>query len=260
MDLDRYLERLGLTPPLPPAIGTLCRIHVAHLAAFTFNNLEIQRGGIIRTDPDSVAAKFLGPYGGGYCFEQNTLLGEALRRLGFEVTTHLGRVGADRALNHMLLRVVIDGQPWLADVGFGGEGLLEPIPLVDGARSDQNGAGYSLRRENAHWILTMHYGDVTEELYRFSDLAFTAEDVAMANYYIATHPSSIFARTLTIQRVTPEERLILRPTVITRYRQGVRTDTPIEPSDLRRHARELFGIDLGDEPLLFETLATNSPS
>ena len=34
----------------------------------------------------------------------------------------------------------------------------------------------------------------------------------------------------------------------------VRTDTPIEPSQVRAYARELFGIELGDEPLLFETL------
>src|SRR6059058_5202836 len=127
MDLDRYLARIGLTPPLPPTADTLRRIHVAHLAAFTFNNLEIQRGGAIRTDPDSIAAKFFSEYGGGYCFEQNTLLGAALQQLGFQVTTHLGRVGAaGRALNHMLLRVEIDGQAWLADTGFGGEGPLEP--------------------------------------------------------------------------------------------------------------------------------------
>jgi len=253
MNLDRYLTRIGLTPPLPLTADTLRRIHVAHLAAFTFNNLEIQRGGSIRTDADSVAEKFFGDYGGGYCFEQNTLLAEALQQLGFQVTTHLGRVGAaGRALNHMLLRVDIDGQSWLADTGFGGEGPLEPIALVDGARVRQDGVEYSLRREDHYWILTIHYSGASEEMYRFSDLPFTADDVAMANYYISTHPDSIFRRTLTIQRVTPEERLILRPAVITRYRNGVRTDTAIEPSDIRRHARDLFGIELGEEPLLFE--------
>ena len=57
---------------------------------------------------------------------------------------------------------------------------------------------------------------------------------------------------LTIQHVTANDRLILRPTVITRYRDGVRTDTPIEPADIRRFARELFNVDLGETPLLFE--------
>jgi N-hydroxyarylamine O-acetyltransferase len=251
MNLDAYLARLGLAQPLPPTIETLRRLHVAHLAAFPFHNLEIQRRGTVRVDIDSITRKFLAADGGGYCFEQNTLLGAALRELGFAVTTLLGRVGP-HALNHMLLRVEIDDLPWLADVGFGGEGPLEPIPLQDGVRVTQDQIDFSLSRSGHHWTLTMQYGEVTEELYQFSEVPFTSDDIEMANYYTSAHPDSIFRRTLTIQRVTAAERLILRPAVITRYRNGVRTDTPIEPAQIRRYARELFGVDLGDTPLLFE--------
>jgi N-hydroxyarylamine O-acetyltransferase len=98
----------------------------------------------------------------------------------------------------------------------------------------------------------MHYGETSEDQYEFSEAPFTAGDVEIANYYTSTHPASIFRHTLTIQRATPEERLILRPKVITRYRDGVRTDTPIEASEVRKYARELFGIELGEEKLLFE--------
>ena len=251
MDLDSYLARLGLAQPLPPALDTLRRIHVAHLAAFPFHNLEIQRRGVIRLDVDSLTRKFLAAGGGGYCFEQNTLLRAALRELGFDVTTHLGRVGS-YALNHMLLRVDIDGVPWLADTGFGGEGPLEPMPLQDGIRVTHDHIDFSLRRAGHLWILTMHYGDVTEDLYEFSDVAFNDHDIEMVNYYTSTFPDSVFRKTLTIQRVTAGDRLILRPKVITRYRDGVRTDTPIEPADIRRFAKELFGIDLGNTRLLFE--------
>jgi len=251
MQLDRYLARLGVAEPLPPTVDTLRRIHVAHLAAFPFHNLEIQRRGVVRVDVDSIANKFLGIDGGGYCFEQNTLFGAALRELGFEVTTLLGRVGPN-SLNHMLLRVDIDNEPWLADVGFGAEGPLEPLPLRHGIRVMQDGITFSLRRETHLWTLTMHYGDVSEDLYQFGEVPFTASDIEMANYYISTHPDSIFRKTLTIQRLTAEERVILRPTVVTRYRNGVRADTPIDRSQIRHFARELFGVDLGDTQLLFE--------
>jgi len=33
----------------------------------------------------------------------------------------------------MVLRVMADGEPWLADVGFGGLNLVDPMPLSDGA-------------------------------------------------------------------------------------------------------------------------------
>ena len=262
MNLDAYLARLGIAPPLAPTLDTLRRLHVAHLAAFPFHNLTIQRGGVVSIDVDSIAQRFLDGCGGGYCFERNTLFGAALRELGFEVTTLLGRAGPPdkRALNHMLLRVDIGGQPWLADVGFGGEGLLEPIPLVDGTRVMQEGIEFSLRRDAHHWILAMHCGDATMDLYEFSGAPHTTGDVEMANFYTSMHPSSIFRKSLTIQRITPEERVILRPRVVTRYRNGARIDQPIEPPQLRALARELFAIELGDAQLLFEDQSDPSRS
>jgi len=253
VNLDAYLERLGLDYSLPPTLDTLRRVHVAHLAAFPFHNLTIQRGGAVDIDVDAIATRFLGDAGGGYCFEQNTLLGAALRELGFSVTTLLARVGPPdkRALNHMLLRVDVEGEPWIADAGFGGEGLLHPIPLREG-RVTQDGIDFALRRDEHHWTLSLHYGETSADMYEFTGTPHTTGDVEMANWYTSTHPASIFRKTLTIQRVTPHERLILRPTIVTRYRHGVRTDTPIEPSQVRALARELFGIELGDAPLLFE--------
>jgi N-hydroxyarylamine O-acetyltransferase len=254
MDVDVYLARLGVARPEAPTLDALRTLHVAHLCAFPFHNLTIQRRGAVTVDVDSIAQRFFATGGGGYCFEQNTLLAAALRELGFAVTTLLGRVGPPekRALNHMLLRVDIDGRPWLADVGFGGQTPLEPLPLENGARVTQHGIDYSLRRDAHHWTLTMHHGDESEDLYEFSGAPHTTGDVEMANWFTSTHPASIFRNTLTIQRVRPEERLILRPKVITRYRDGVRTDTPIDPAQVRSFARELFGIELGEERLLFE--------
>lgn len=254
MNLEAYLRRIGILETPPPVLETLRRLHVAHLAAFPFHNLEIQRRGSIRLDLDSIERKFLGPAGGGYCFEQNTLFGAVLTQIGFRVTPLLGRVGPPdkRALNHLLLRVDIDGEPWLADVGFGAEGPLEPLPLREGARVTEQGIEYTLNRDAYHWVLTMRCGETTEELYEFADAPHTTGDIEMANYYTATHPASIFRHTMTIQRSTAEERVILRPKVITRYKDGVRVDTPIETSDLRQYARDLFDIDLGEEPLLFE--------
>ena len=39
----------------------------------------------------------------------------------------------------MVLGLELDGGKWLADVGFGGLGLIEPMPLTDGASSHQGG-------------------------------------------------------------------------------------------------------------------------
>ena len=48
------------------------------------------------------------------------------------------------------------------------------------------------------------------DLYTFDENPQVAADFEVANWYTATHPDSIFMRTLTCQRSTHVERLILR--------------------------------------------------
>ena len=80
---------------------------------------------------------------------------------------------------------------WLADVGFGAIGLLEPMPLRDGATSNQGGFEYRLRREPFVWVLSMRDATSTTDLYEFSDEPQTPQDVEVANHFMATHPDSV---------------------------------------------------------------------
>src|SRR3546814_4299324 len=82
--------------------------------------------GHIDIGAEAVAAKLIDARRGGYCFEQNGLFLRVLRAIGFEAEGLLGRVRWMRPpdappapRSHMVLRVRIDGRPWLSDVGFG---------------------------------------------------------------------------------------------------------------------------------------------
>jgi N-hydroxyarylamine O-acetyltransferase len=208
--------------------------------------------------------KFLDEGGGGYCFEHNTLFAAVLRDLGFSVTTLLARVRngpPERWVRtHMVLRVDLDGTPWLADVGYGGFGLLEPMPLAEGAASAQGGASYALRRENGLWIISMRDRSAATDMYEFTDDPQTEGDIEVANHYTATHPDSRFRRTLTIQGATRDERRLIRGTTLVRFRDGQATEEAIEPAALRTAVREIFGIELPPTPLVFETYDAQSSS
>ena len=264
MRLHDYLRRIGVEEGLPPTAETLRRLHVAHREAFLFENVAIQSGGAISVELGDVERKFIDQGRGGYCFEHNTLFAAALGDLGFAPIALLGRVRRGPperwARTHMVLRVPADGDDWLADVGFGGVGLLEPILLRDGTVSEQAGLTYRLRRESDVWVLSMvdpthmpwyqHDKETaTSDLYEFSEDPQTAGDVAVANYFTSTHPDSIFRRTLTIQRSTRNGRLVLRGDTLTRYANGRAIDEPIPREQLRRVARELFGVDLPERLL-----------
>ena len=256
MRLDDYLRKIGVTATLDRTVETLRRLHLAHRETFLFDNLAIQRGGRISLAIPDIERKFLDEGGGGYCFEHNTLFAAALGDLGFPRTSLLARVRTGLperwVRTHMVLRVRIDGDPWLVDVGFGGLGLLEPIPLRDGAVSDQGGLRYALRREGIAWVLSMRDRAGGNDLYEFIEDPQTAADIEVANHYTSTHPSSIFRRILTIQRTTRDERTIMRSDVVVWFRDGVRTEEPLDASRLRAVAWELFGVHLPATPLVCE--------
>jgi len=265
MRLHDYLRRVGVDEGLPPTADTLRRLHVAHREAFLFDNVAIQTGGTISVALDAIERKFIDEGRGGYCFEHNTLFGSVLRDLGFQPVTLLGRVRRGPperwARTHMVVKVPADGEVWLADVGFGGIGLLEPIPLRDGTTAEQAGITYALRRQDGLWILSMrdpaqnqlYLHDATTsmtDLYEFSEDPQTAGDVEVANHFTSTHPDSIFRRTLTIQRSARDGRLILRGDTLTRYTDGRAIEEPVARERVRDVARELFGVELPDGPLV----------
>ena len=132
-DLPAYLARVAFQKAPRPDAATLRALHQAHIAAIPFENLDIPLGRGIRIDLGSIQAKLVRTRRGGYCFEQNALFAAALEEIGFPVTRLSARVRSGGAMllprTHMLLKVEADGIARICDVGFGGWGLLEPIPL-----------------------------------------------------------------------------------------------------------------------------------
>jgi N-hydroxyarylamine O-acetyltransferase len=251
-----YVTRIGQPPPRTASVDVLHALHRAHRDSFLFENLSIQTGGSISLALCDLERKFLDEGRGGYCFEHNTLFAAALREIGLDSATLLGRVRRGPphrwCRTHMVLRVPIGRDVWLADVGFGGIGLLEPIPLRDGVVSTQGGLIYRLRREREMWIVSARDAAVEVDLYEFTEDPQTPWDVEVANHFTSTHPESIFRKSLTIQRTRSAERTILRSEGLTRYREGRMTEEPVVRDRLADIARAEFGVQLPAGPFVFE--------
>lgn len=259
LDLGAYFDRIGYGGPVAPSLDALRGVHLAHARTIPFENVDVVLGRPIRLDLEALQAKLVAGRRGGYCFEHNTLFASALREIGFAPITLLGRVRRGPperwCRTHMVLRIPVDGEVWLADVGFGSIGLIEPMPLCEGATSNQGGFEYSFRRDGPLWVLSMRDEVATQDLYEFSEDPQTPWDVEVANHFTSTHPESVFRRTLTIQRTARAERIVLRNDVITKYRDGRTIDAPLDRGHLHAAARELFGITLPDGPFVFDSYA-----
>ena len=214
IDLHAYLQRIGYTGTLTRSHDVLEALHLAHATHIPFENLDILLGRPIRLDLGSLQAKLVLGRRGGYCFEQNLLFAGCLQALGFSVTQLAARVRyrTRRVLprTHMLLLVDVDGSRWIADVGFGLAGLLTPLRFAAGEAARQSAWTYRILQEADHWILQWLEDGSWMDLYEFSLAPQQLADYEMANHYTSTHPDSRFVQTLTVQRIAPEVRYMLR--------------------------------------------------
>jgi N-hydroxyarylamine O-acetyltransferase len=191
--LDAYLSRIGLRAP-----ATLAELHRAHATSIPFENFDPLSGTPVSLDLAHLEDKLVARRRGGYCFEQNLLLGAAVETLGLGVVTpYLARVrmapeGAPRPLNHLLLRVIDERADWLADVGFGGGGLLDPLPFEVGAESDQEGWRYRLIEDGPELVVQTFQDDAWIDMYGFIAEPVQHVDIEVSNWYTATHPTSSF--------------------------------------------------------------------
>jgi N-hydroxyarylamine O-acetyltransferase len=218
LDLDAYFRRIEYAGGHEPTLRALMDLHLAHATQIPFENLDVMLRRPIRLDLPSIESKLVHNRRGGYCYEQNLLFAAVLERLGFSVTLLAARVrfGAQRILprTHVALAVDVDGDRWLADLGFGSCGLLVPIPLIVG-EYQQFAWTYRLDREDELWVLRSPVGGVWQDLYVFTLEPQLAVDFEPTNHYVSTHPDSRFVQTLTVQRVAPDSRRVLRNTVLT---------------------------------------------
>jgi len=254
-DLDRYLARIAFDGDRAPTAATLARLQAAHLAAIPFENLDVRLGRPIALDLPSLEAKLVARRRGGYCFEQNTLFAAVLRALGFEVETLEARVrppGATATLprTHMTLRVRFAEGDLLADVGFGGDGALAPVPF-DGSAIEAGGDTHRLATApGAVRVLQRLVDGAWADLYAFGPTPALAVDYVVANHFTSTHPSSIFRLTLTAQRTTAEARYALRGRTWV-VRRGAATERrEVDGAEAFALLTSTIGLDVSEEEVL----------
>jgi N-hydroxyarylamine O-acetyltransferase len=247
LDLDAYLARIGHQAPVKPDEATLRALHEAHVGTIPFENLDVLLKQPIRLDLASVQAKLVAAGRGGYCFEHGALFAAVLAKIGFPVTTLAARVrmGSPGLMprSHMLLKVEIAGRFFLADVGFGGQGLLEPMPMEAGAAAAGPGVRYRLAEEDAQLVLQGDFGKGWVDFYIFTQERQYPIDYEVSNHFTATHPSSRFVQILTAQLTRRHERLILKNRTLHVWRApGEQRVTAKDDAALLALLKQHFGL------------------
>ena len=254
MDLQAYFDRIGWTGEARPDLATLRGLHRAHLLAIPYENLDVQFGRPVTTDPAAAFDKIVTRRRGGWCYEMNGLFGAVLDAIGFKVmrmaSAVMRDVYGDAGLgNHLVLLVDLD-EPWVADVGFG-DGALEPFPLKAGPFAF---AGYDFRLEaldGRWWRFHNHeFGGATS----FDFVAEAADPALLSErcHVLQTAPDSAFVLNAVVQRFTPQALLQLRGRTLRRVQPGAKQERLLNSADeLVEVLAGDFGLDLPDAASLW---------
>jgi N-hydroxyarylamine O-acetyltransferase len=249
LDLDAYLARIA-HERVAPSADALRSLHRAHVLAIPFENIDV----ILGTHPgialDAIQTKLVGRQRGGYCYEHALLFGAALEQLGYDVVRRVARVQPHKAgpRTHALLKVGVDGQEFLADVGFGA-GQLYPTPLQDGVVVDQAGWDHRLTLEGDLWTLSKQTADDWVPQHASNDEPVRPIDYEVYHHYVSTHPKSPFTGRPVVMRVADGVvRRLVGENLTTEYADGRTTERTVRPADLPDVLASL-DVHLNDEEL-----------
>jgi N-hydroxyarylamine O-acetyltransferase len=255
MDLDAYFGRIGYSGPREPTLEVLRALHALHPAAIPFEAIDCLLGRGVDISPAAVDAKLIQRRRGGYCFEQNSLFQRVLAALGFAVEGLAARVCWNmvpdqpaQPRTHMVLRVAVEGEPWIADVGFGGCVLTAPLRLQPGLEQPTDHDRYRLTPVGEDLRLEVLREPGWVPAYDISLSPCVPRDYEMANWFTSTHPSSHFRHRLLAARTTPEARYgLLLNQLNVRPRDGPPEKTVLDAAGLEAALRDIFGLPVEPE-------------
>ena len=218
-DASAYFGRIGYQGSAEPTVDTLRALVAAHNGAIPFENLDPLMGTpVVDLGAEALTGKLVERQRGGYCYEQNGLMGFVLAELGFGVDRLAGRVvwmsttDALPAQTHEALSVTVPGDDgsWLVDVGFGGQTLSSPIRLEVGPVQQTRHEPYRIRERAAGLVLEVQVRGEWQPLYLFDTRPRPQIDLEVGSWYVSTNPASPFVVGLTAALVTDDARWNMR--------------------------------------------------
>ncbi|NWU77980.1 ARYL protein, partial [Onychorhynchus coronatus] len=221
MNIQEYFGRISYNKPHEDAdLQTLTAIFQHHIQAIPFENLSMHCGETIELDLQSTYNKIVRKKRGGWCLESNHLLFWALQELGYDICI-LGANSYEPAekaytaeMNHILLKVVIQGNSYIVDAGFGGAyQMWQPLRLISGEDQPQVPGIFRFMEDNGTWyfekVKRKHYIPEQSEIPHFVDTSgagnirkihrFTLEprhinDFQELNTYLQVSPDNILQK------------------------------------------------------------------
>jgi N-hydroxyarylamine O-acetyltransferase len=249
-NLDSYFERINYKGSAEVSEDALRDIHIAHTLNVLFENLDVFYKRPILLDGASLYKKMVQEMRGGYCFEMNGLFSLVLQEMGFNVTNLLAKVTLDgihyTTKTHQAILVEAGGNKWLADVGFGNDGIIAPLILEENTEQKQFAHTYRLTAHSKlGYVLQKKNEDGYHPLYAFTLDECGPEDFLMSNHFTSTFPESFFLTMRMCTMPTKDGRITLTDSHFKVVGNNDVLEKPIKTDDeFNALLKEHFGLDI----------------
>jgi len=233
MNKEKYLKRIGAKASESKAdLDFLKTLQKNHLFSVPFENLDIHIGREITLDLGRFYTKIVKDKRGGFCYELNGIFNELLRALGFmtkivssRVADNEGKFGKE--YDHLAIIVDIDGEQYLADVGFG-DFVTEPLLLKLGAeQQDPSGVYRILGFEDDYLEVQKKKSESWERQYAFQNVNRELKEFADMCVFNQTSPESHFTQGKLCSILTAEGRKTLTDKKFIVLKDGTREEAGV---------------------------------
>lgn len=250
LDIESYLKKINYTGPLVANVETLQKLHLLHPMRIPFENLTPFLHDPVNIEEEALNKKIVLSERGGYCFEHNMIFMWVLKHLGFQVTPLMARVIWNQSVenitarSHMLLRVDIAGEAYLADVGFGGMTMTAPLKLLPNVEQETPHEKFRIIKEENSYRQEGCLSGEWKHTYRFNLEEAQLIDYQVSNYYVSTFPDSRFRTQLIAAKPFEGGRFALNNRTLTRYeREGrIEKKTLGDATEALEALESIFGI------------------
>ncbi|XP_054856762.1 arylamine N-acetyltransferase, pineal gland isozyme NAT-3-like [Eublepharis macularius] len=277
MNLQGYLTRISYKGPQEKMdLETLTAVLQCHIRSVPYENLSVHCGEAITLDLDTIYKKIVKNHRGGWCLENNLLLFWAFQTMGYEISLlgsyvyhpHHNKYGKD--MNHLLLKVVIDGKAYIVDGGFGvAYQMWQPVELVSGKDQPQTPGIFRLTEDNGVWYFhkikrrpykahsdnrSLFYDApealVCKKIFSFTLQPRTIEEFQTQNMNLQTSPDSLFVKKsiCSLQTTNGFQVLIGWTFIEARYNYKDNMDlieqTTLSDEEVEKTLQERFNIKL----------------
>ncbi|MFI5868327.1 arylamine N-acetyltransferase [Streptomyces sp. NPDC051546] len=257
-----YADRIGLRMPLEPTLECLRHLHEAHLYNVPFENFSMHGNAERGLAPQTLRETIVDRRRGGICFETGRMMQWLFDECGFDYELRLGATVSPRGpATHQIFIVMIDGERWLFDIGYGARGPRGPVLLADGKQLTHPALSTRVsldsRASAPAWTVSIHEHAVNatewQDIYRFVDSRVEAADLNMAHFYTTASPDSLLNQHKVASIPTPNGRVSVRDSHLVIVADGSSTTTPVDDAaQLQELLGHHFGLSVPPEDLRLE--------